>query len=583
MSDTQFDYYKKYEPFFGNWYIKEKVGEGSFGEVFRIEREDFGMKYVSALKVIKLPKSQSDIDAVRSEGLDEKTTEAYFKSLLEEMINEFSLMAKLKGQSNIVSYEDHMIVEHKDEIGWDIFIRMELLTPLRTYQKDKLQTEKEVIKLGIDMCAALELCDKFDIIHRDIKPENIFVSDTGNFKLGDFGIARTAEKSKGASTKVGTSNYMAPEIFRGEVYSRNVDYYSLGLVLHRLLNDNRGPFYPPAPEPVTYQVAEAAKKRRIVGEPIPDPVNGSKEIGDIIRKASAFVPGDRYESATEFKKDLQQLLFKLEANGGSLPKSDRGPDFDYNSIAPKTVSAPVTANPVQAEQPVAKPVTQARPVKMFCTKCGKDITAAKVPVFCRFCGNTIPLATRNKYMQMLQNASGQNVAQAQQVAPARPVMPMQQVAPAQPVQQAMPVQPAQPVQKPVPVQPVQQAVPVQPVQQAMPVQPVAPVSNMDDEDEKTLSVFASHSPTVKEPVTKEPDIKEPSVAPAPVMPGRPVTPMQPVNQVQPATYAQPVQPAQQVAPVVQKRVMFCRFCGFDVSKDANPTFCRKCGKDLRKK
>lgn len=73
-----------------------------------------------------------------------------------------------------------------------------------------------MIRLGIDICKALELCQKYNVIHRDIKPENIFVSGSGDFKLGDFGIARTIERASSGLSKKGTYNYMAPEVYRGK-------------------------------------------------------------------------------------------------------------------------------------------------------------------------------------------------------------------------------------------------------------------------------------------------------------------------------------------------------------------------------
>ena len=70
---------------------------------------------------------------------------------------------------------------------------MELLTPLTTLIKQYagIIPEEMVIKVGKDICSALMLCDSKNIVHRDIKPENIMVSEFGDYKLGDFGIART--------------------------------------------------------------------------------------------------------------------------------------------------------------------------------------------------------------------------------------------------------------------------------------------------------------------------------------------------------------------------------------------------------
>lgn len=90
---------------------------------------------------------------------------------------------------------------------------------------------------------ALEYCQCQNIIHRDIKPENIFVSRFGEFKLGDFGIAReTGSALRADYPKKGTFSYMAPEMYKGEEYDARVDIYSLGIVLYKLCNHNRLPF-----------------------------------------------------------------------------------------------------------------------------------------------------------------------------------------------------------------------------------------------------------------------------------------------------------------------------------------------------
>jgi serine/threonine protein kinase len=80
-------------------------------------------------------------------------------------------MDRLKGHTNIVSYEDHTVIPHENKIGWDILIRMELLTPLTDYLQNHKFSEDDVIKLGIDICKALTLCERYSIIHRDIKPD----------------------------------------------------------------------------------------------------------------------------------------------------------------------------------------------------------------------------------------------------------------------------------------------------------------------------------------------------------------------------------------------------------------------------
>ena len=301
------NYYKKYEPIFRSWKIVKELGEGSYGKVFEIEREDFGNTYKAALKAVTIPRTRGEIKTAMSDGMDEESVTAYFEGVVEKMVNEFALMSKIKGNSNIVSYEDHTVMKHDTDIGWDILIRMELLTPLVDHAFAEPLSRNDVVKLGIDICKALEACRVNNIIHRDIKPENIFISSLGDYKLGDFGIAKTVEKTTGGLTKTGTFSYMAPEVYLGNEYGPSVDIYSLGVVLYRYMNNLRAPFLPPCPEPITSEDKDMAMAKRMRGETLPSPVNADSGLSEIILKACAFNPEDRYASPIEMRKALEQL------------------------------------------------------------------------------------------------------------------------------------------------------------------------------------------------------------------------------------------------------------------------------------
>ena len=291
------------------WNITRLLGEGSYGKVFEIERSEFGQTYRAALKVITVPQSSAEVRSVISEGMSVSQAEAYFHGIVEELMHEFSIMFKLKGTANIVSCEDLRVLEHPDGIGWDILIRMELLHPLLPYVYQHPMARRDIIRLGIDICKALELCQRYNIIHRDIKPENIFISDNGDYKLGDFGIARTIERTTSGLSKKGTYSYMAPEVYAGKEYGFSVDTYSLGLVLYRMLNKNRGPFLPQQPEAITFSSREQALARRMSGEALPRPFYGEGRLGEIVLKACAFDPKDRYSSPQQLRQELEAILY----------------------------------------------------------------------------------------------------------------------------------------------------------------------------------------------------------------------------------------------------------------------------------
>ena len=289
------------------WELIEKIGEGSFGKVYKAKRTERGRSFYSAIKIISIPASKGELDSVRSEMNNEQSTREYFRNLVEDCIQEIYTMEHFCGNSHVVSFEDFKVVEYLDEIGWDISIRMEYLTSFMDYCTGKELTEKEVIKLGCDLVMALIYCRKLNIIHRDVKPENIFVSRFGDFQLGDFGSAREQAHTMSNMSKKGTYSYMAPEIYKGEKYDSSIDIYSLGIVLYKLMNQNRLPFLSLDKQLITYRDKETALARRMAGEKMPVPVNASAAFSHIILKACAYEPGKRYRKPEDMLRDLEKL------------------------------------------------------------------------------------------------------------------------------------------------------------------------------------------------------------------------------------------------------------------------------------
>ena len=287
------------------WETVRLIGRGSFGGVYEIRRDVFGETEKAALKVITIPENDREIEELRDEGYDDESITSTFQTHLKSIVAEYSLMRKLNGHTNVVNCDDVRYVQHENGIGWDIFIKMELLTPMKK-AIDKSVTEEQTLRIGKDLCRALILCGKHNIIHRDIKPDNIFVSDSGDCKLGDFGIAKTMEKTSGG-TKIGTYDYMAPEVYQGKPYGRTADIYSLGMVLYWLLNERRTPYLPLPPKLPSVAEKEEARLRRFGGEALPAPAHGSPALQQIVLKACAYDPRDRYQSAEELLQALEAV------------------------------------------------------------------------------------------------------------------------------------------------------------------------------------------------------------------------------------------------------------------------------------
>ena len=355
------------------WKIIEKIGEGSFGKVYKAQRTERGKSFYSAIKIINIPGSQSELNSVRSETGDDQAARQYFQNLVEECIQEISTMEYFRGNSYIVSVEDFKVMEYLDAIGWEISIRMEYLTSFMDCCAEKQLTENEVIQLGLDLSKALEYCRKLNIIHRDIKPENIFVSRFGDFKLGDFGIARELERTMSGFSKKGTYSYMAPEMYKGEKYDSGVDIYSLGIVLYKLMNHNRLPFMNLEKQFITYRDKENALTRRMSGEQMEPPAEAGRLFAQIILKACAFDPAKRYQTPEEFYRDLDDLKHGRmtgraqktseikqkdrpapTSSGETEPKS-RSQAYKTDTVQPKQVHP---AETVKVSQPVQQSVSQ---------------------------------------------------------------------------------------------------------------------------------------------------------------------------------------------------------------------------------
>ena len=158
------------------WEIVRCIGSGSSGKVYELKKKDeYGGDFHAALKVISVPGSQKEYDEML-ETMSEFAMRAKLREKVEEISGEYRLLGALRGHPNIVNCEDQMIIPHDDDMGWDIYIRMELLTSLPDYVSEHGMNVSDVIKLGTDMCSALEQCRENNIIHRDINPHNIFVS-----------------------------------------------------------------------------------------------------------------------------------------------------------------------------------------------------------------------------------------------------------------------------------------------------------------------------------------------------------------------------------------------------------------------
>ncbi|MCR4883598.1 MAG: serine/threonine protein kinase [Clostridiales bacterium] len=278
------------------WEMAELIGIGGWSRVYRAVNRNHPDQQ-AAVKVMP----------VRNEEV-------------EKVLHGIQRMKQLKGMPNIVSIEDYAIRQDGADTS-TVLIRMELLRPLRSYLSDKVLSETEILRMGIDLCKGLEQCHQHGIVHGDIKPDNILVRDMSEhgilFKLGDFGASEAEETEPGDEEEgedlqiEGTPEYMAPEQLEGKMDART-DIYALGVTLYRYLNGDKLPFLPESVRLPSNEDRVAALKMRLSGITLPPLADVSEKTMAVLWKACAFRPEDRYQDAEAFRMALEEALQDAE-------------------------------------------------------------------------------------------------------------------------------------------------------------------------------------------------------------------------------------------------------------------------------
>ena len=191
----------------------EKIGQGQFSTVFKVLNKDDNKFYV--LKEILL----SNLS----------------KKEIELMLNESKILSTIKND-HIVKYYGSYQVNNTINLIMEFCEGSDLKKFILEHKnQNKLIEENKIYSMILDICKGLKEIHKKNLIHRDLKPDNLFLDNNNALKIGDFGISKQlSSNNKYATSNVGTSNYMAPEIISGNRYNNKVDIWALGCIIYEL-------------------------------------------------------------------------------------------------------------------------------------------------------------------------------------------------------------------------------------------------------------------------------------------------------------------------------------------------------------
>ena len=270
------------------------------------------------VKVISVPATQAQMDALLLSGAftDEAAALDYYRGIADEILKEVDILEKLSELEWFLPYTACQLVPMESGKGFEIYLLGTYKRTLEKHFKRHIFTHLDALNLGLDLCSALSMCRRNGYLYVDLKPGNIFVADQRLFRIGDLGFVGLDSLKYASLPEKYQSTYTPPEV-RDAFSSLNstMDIYAAGLILYQAYNNGELPFN------------DEVKP----GDQLPAPLYADYEIGEIILKACAVNPDDRWQDPVEMR---QAIINYMQRNGAldipivPMPSNDNEETID---------------------------------------------------------------------------------------------------------------------------------------------------------------------------------------------------------------------------------------------------------------
>lgn len=262
-------------------------------------KQDSNDKFI--IKIISVPASENQLNALLLSGAykDQESALSYFKELTDGYVAEAELLSDLSRLEGYIPYKSWQTVLMDDGIGYDLYLLSDYRRTLEQHFRRNPMTHLGAINLGLDMCAALAVARRAGYLYVNLKPSNIVLSEDNEYRIADLGFLNLDSLRFASLPETYRSQYTAPEICDAfSAINTTIDVYAAGLILYQAYNDGRLPSMDNIDEI----------------ESFPAPAYADYEMSEIILKACAIKPEDRWQDPVEMG---QAIVAYMQRNGAN--------------------------------------------------------------------------------------------------------------------------------------------------------------------------------------------------------------------------------------------------------------------------